>query len=400
MPERNLDFDTVIDRRNTFCLKYDFAVERGKAKPGEDTSDLIPLWIADMDFKTSSYIQDALVKAMSSGIYGYSETKEDYFLAVQNFYRTHHQFEIENSSWMIKTPGVMMMLGLAMNAFTEKGDGILIQSPVYMHFSEEILAGKRRVISNDLVYGEDGRFHIDFDDFEKKIIEEKPKLFFLCSPHNPVSRVWTREELERMTSICLKHHVKIVSDEIHSDFVFTGKHIPTATISKEVADNTITVTSPTKTFNLAGLQIAHTFISNEKMRKAILQELDAIGYSQVSLAGIVGAYTAYTQGDTWLQAMIQYVKENIEFTAKFIDENLPGIKMVPMEASYLALFDFRGTGKKAEEIDEIILHKARLWLNSGSLFGKNGQGFERVNLACPRSVLSEALTRLQRAFYS
>lgn len=399
MSERNLDFDTIIDRRNTFCLKYDFAVERGKAKPGEDTSDLIPLWIADMDFKTSSYIQDALVKVMSTGVYGYSETKEDYFKAVQNFYRTHHQLEIEDASWMIKTPGVMMMLCLAMNAFTQKGDGILIQSPVYMHFSESILAGNRRVISNDLVYGDDGKFHIDFDDFEKKIVTEKPKLFFLCSPHNPVSRVWTREELERMTSICLKHHVKIVSDEIHGDFVFSGKHIPTASLSKEVADATITVTSPTKTFNLAGLQIAHTFISNESMRKAILKELDAIGYSQVTLPGIVAAYTAYTQGDTWLKGMLQYVKTNIDFTDRFVKENLPGVKLIPMEASYLALLDFRGTGKTSEEIDDIILHKARLWLNSGSLFGKNGQGFERVNLACPRATLAEALSRIQRAFY-
>lgn len=400
MPERNLNFDQVVDRRNDFyCLKYDFAKERKILRPHESVDGLLPLWIADMDFRTSSYIQDELSKIVSHGIYGYSETKDDYFEAVRNFYRTRHGYDVENPSWMVKTPGVVVMLAMAMNAFTEKGDAVLIQNPVYMHFAGVIESGGRRVVSNDLVYGEDGRYHIDFEDFEKKIVEEKIKLFFLCSPHNPVCRVWTRDELEKMTSICLKHHVLIASDEIHSDFVFEGRHIPTASLSSEVAESTVTITAPTKTFNLAGLQIAHSFIPNRKLRTAILREIDAIGYSQVPLTGIVAAHAAYTRGIEWLDAMLKYVKKNIDFADEFVRNNLPGVKLVPMEATYLAWLDFNGTGKSSEEINDLVIHRAKLWLNDGSRFGETGRGFQRLNLACPRVTLEEAFRRIKDAFY-
>lgn len=398
--ERNLDFDTVIDRRHTKSIKYDFFVERGLVKPGDDASGILPLWIADMDFKTSSFVQDALIRTAEHGIFGYSETQEDYFRILQDFYRRHHNYEIESPRWVIKTPGVMFAIGMAVKAFTNVGDTVLIQQPVYMHFVDVIEFNERKVVSNDLVYGEDGRYHIDFEDFEKKIVENNIKLFLLCSPHNPVCRVWTREELLRIGEICLKHHVLVVSDEIHSDFVFEGTHTVFGSLSEEIADNSIIVTAPTKTFNLAGVQISHTFVKNPAIRRALRYQINSTGYSQVSIQGIVSAEAAYSKGDVWLDALLKYIKGNIDYTDKFIREKLEGVKLVPMEATYLAWLDFNGTGLSSEQVDSLVLRKAKLWLNSGSKFGKTGTGFQRLNLACPRSTLAEALNRLKVALDS
>ncbi len=394
--ERNLNFDEIVDRRGTNCLKYDFAVERGALKPGEELGDLLPLWIADMDFRTSSFVQDALIRSVEHGIFGYTEPKAEYFKALQNFYHRRHNFEFD-PRWVIKTPGVMIVLALAIKAFTKVGDAVLIQQPVYMHFPDVILQNDRKLVSNDLVYGEDGRYHIDFEDFERKIVENNVKLFLLCSPHNPVCRVWTREELLRVGEICLKHNVFVVADEIHNDFVFEGTHTVFASLGEKFADNSITVTSPTKTFNLAGLQIAHAFVKNPEVRKAIRKEIDGIGYSQVTIPGLVAAQAAYEHGEEWLEALKKYLKGNIDFVDKFVKENLPGVKLVPMEATYLAWLDFKGTGLSTTQVDDLIRNKARLWLNSGTLFGKTGECFQRVNLACPRSILEEALKRIKKA---
>lgn len=300
----NLGADIVV-HSGTNCLKYDFASERGVIAPGENPNDLIPLWIADMDFKTSSFIQDALQKQVEHGIFGYTDTKEDYFSALQNFYLKRHRFFIPSDQWVIKTPGVMFMLAMAVNAFTQKGDAVLIQEPVYMHFRDLIEASGRKVASNDLIYTQEGRYAIDFDDFERKIVSEKVKLFLLCNPHNPVCRVWSKNELETIGEICLKHRVIIVSDEIHNDFIFRGTHTMMASLSKEISNITISVTAPTKTFNLAGLQIAHTFIRNESLRRAIRREIDAVAYSQVPSTGITAAYT---KGETWLDALLEYIR--------------------------------------------------------------------------------------------
>lgn len=394
--EKNLNFDEIVDRRGTNCLKYDFAVERGALKPDEDSNGLLPLWIADMDFRTSSFVQDALIRSVEHGIFGYTEPKAEYFKALQNFYRRRHNFEFD-PRWVIKTPGVMIVLALAIKAFTKVGDAVLIQQPVYMHFPDVILQNNRKLVSNDLVYGEDGRYHIDFEDFERKIVENNVKLFLLCSPHNPVCRVWTREELLRVGEICLKHNVFVVADEIHNDFVFEGTHTVFASLGEKFADNSITVTSPTKTFNLAGLQIAHAFIKNPEVRKAIRKEIDGIGYSQVTIPGLVAAQAAYEHGEEWLEALKKYLKGNIDFVDKFVKENLPSVKLVPMEATYLAWLDFKGTGLSTTQVDDLIRNKARLWLNSGTLFGKTGECFQRVNLACPRSILEEALNRIKKA---
>ncbi|MBQ8233392.1 MAG: pyridoxal phosphate-dependent aminotransferase [Lachnospiraceae bacterium] len=393
MGEKNLDFDTVVDRRNTYSLKYDFAEKRGKPK------DVLPLWVADMDFKVSSYIIEALDTINNHGIYGYSEGKEEYFDALSSWLKRHYDWDV-SEEWLIKTPGVVFALAMAVQAFTEEGDAVLIQQPVYYPFSEVIEDNDRRIVRNDLVQGPDGRYHIDFEDFEKKIVEENVKLFLLCNPHNPVGRVWTGEELTRLGDICLKHKVIVVSDEIHSAFVFKGKHTVFTGIKEEYKEIGIVCTSPSKTFNIAGLQTSNIFIANEELRKKFRRRVNAAGYSQLNLAGLAACEAAYRHGDEWLDAVLKYIKENADYTKAFLQEKLPKVKMTELEGTYLVWLDFREYGLQGGELDKLIINKAGLWLDSGSMFGKVGDGFQRINIACPRKVLAEALQKLASALES
>ena len=388
MAERNLDFDTIINRKNTDCLKYDFAKRRGMPE------DVLPLWVADMDFKTSSYVEDALAERARHGIFGYSESQTPYFEIVRDWMKRHHDWEVKEP-WLIKTPGVVFALAMAVKAYTEPGDGVLIQSPVYYPFSEVIEDNGRRIVSNTLVLGEDHKYHIDFEDFERQIKENRIKLFFLCNPHNPVGRVWTTEELTRLGDICLKYRVTVVSDEIHSDFIFRGKHQVFADLKKEYADITVTCTAPSKTFNLAGLLLSNIFISNRELRHKFRQQVNAAGISQLSPFGLVACETAYTQGEEWYQAMLAYVAENIAFTKEYVEKHLPGVEMVEHEGTYLVWLDFRKTGLSVEELEDLIVNRAKLWLDSGKIFGKSGEGFQRINVACPRQILEEALHRIR-----
>lgn len=388
MAERNLDFDQVIDRKGTRCIKYDFAVRRGMPE------DVLPLWVADMDFKTSSYIEDALVERAKEGIFGYSEVQTPYFEIVSDWIRRHHGWETKER-WLVKTPGIVFALAMAVKAYTHPGDGVLLQLPVYYPFSEVIRDNGRRVVSSNLLLGEDNRYHMDFEDFEKKIREEKIKLFFLCNPHNPVGRVWTKEELTTLGDICVKHGVTVVSDEIHQDFVFQGKHLPFASLKKEYEDISVTCTSPSKTFNIASMLISNIFIPNADLRHRFKREMDAAGISQLSVLGLVACEAAYSQGEEWYQAMHAYVKGNIEFTRQYVKEHMPGVNMIDLEGTYLVWLDFRGTGIAPESLDDLIIHKAKLWLDSGKIFGDSGKGFQRINVACPRKTLTEALKRLE-----
>lgn len=390
MSERNLDFDKIINRRNTRCLKYDFAKRRGMPE------DVLPLWVADMDFETSSYIEDALIERVKHGIFGYSEVQTPYFEIVRDWMKRHHDWEIQEK-WLVKTPGIVFALAMAVKAYTQPGDGVLLQLPVYYPFSEVIEDNGRRVVSNTLYLGEDNRYHIDFEDFEKKIESEGIKLFFLCNPHNPVGRVWTREELTRLGDICVKHHVIVVSDEIHQDFVFQGKHLVFANLKKEYEDISITCTSPSKTFNLASLMMSNIFIPDRGLKRKFQKELDAAGTSQLGVMGLVACEAAYSKGEEWYRAMLSYVADNIEFTRKYVGENLRGVRMIGHEGTYLVWLDFRETGLCAAELEELIVHKAKLWLDSGKIFGEAGRGFQRINVACPRSILKEALERIKRA---
>ena len=389
MPEKNLNFDEVISRKNTDCLKYDFAERRGMPK------DVLPLWVADMDFKTSSYVEDAVIERTRHGIFGYTESGEEYFQAVAGWMDRHHNWKVE-PEWLIKTPGVVFALAMAVKAFTEAGDCVLIQQPVYYPFSEVIRDNHRVVVSNDLYLGEDNRYHIDLDDFEAKIMKHHVKLFLLCNPHNPSGRVFTREELTKMGEICLKHGVLVVSDEIHNDFVFEGEHTVFASIKKEFADNSIICTSSSKTFNLAGMLISNIFIPNKNIRHKFRHEVDAAGISQLSTLGLVAAKTAYEKGDEWYEQMLAYVAGNIRYVREYVKENFPEVSVIHGEGTYLMWLDFRNTGIDAMELDRRIIYDAKLWLDSGKIFGETGAGFQRINVAAPRTVITECLERIGR----
>ena len=350
MSERNLDFDKVIDRRNTRCLKYDFAKRRGMPE------DVLPLWVADMYFATCSYIEDALIERAKHGIFGYSEVQTPYFEILENWLKKHHNWDVQEK-WLIKTPGVVFALAMAVKAYTE-------------------------IVENELYLGDDNRYHIDFEDFEDKIISEKVRLFILCSPHNPVGRVWTAEELVKLGDICVKHGVIVVSDEIHADFVFKGRHHVFASLKKEFENISITCTSPSKTFNLASMMMSNIFIPNHELKRKFRKELDAAGTSQLGIMGLVACEAAYCKGEEWYRSMIEYVRKNIEFTKEYIAENIPDVSMIDIEGTYLVWLDFHKTGLSAEELDRRIIHNAKLWLDSGKIFGKCGEGFQRINVAC------------------
>lgn len=384
------NFDEEINRKNTNCLKYDFAVERGKQE------GILPLWVADMDFRTAPEIIDALVKEAQHGIFGYSEVKKDYFDALHHWFLTHFNWEVRRE-WLIKTPGVVFAIAQAVKAFTEEGDSVLLCQPVYYPFMECILDNKRKLVNSQLVY-EDGKYSIDFGDFERKIIENHVKLFLLCSPHNPVGRVWSREELTRVGEICLKHQVVVLSDEIHCDFTYEGyTHTPFAGISEEFAANSVICTAPSKTFNLAGLQVSNIFIPDEKKRKLFKKAVDASGYSQLNVMGLVAAKAAYTYGEEWLCELKEYLKGNLAFVREFLRENLPQIKLVEPQGTYLIWLDLSGLSLTLRELEELVSQKANLWLDGGYIFGKETEQFQRINIACTRRTLEQALTQLKAA---
>lgn len=390
MAEKNLDFDEIIDRRHTNSLKYDFAKRRGMPE------GLLSMWVADMDFKTSSYIQEAIQAQVEHGVYGYSEVQEEYFEVVRSWMERRYDWNVD-IHWLVKTPGIVFALAMAVKAYTQVGDSVMIQQPVYYPFSEVILDNQRNLVDNTLVQVESGRYQIDFQDFEDKIIKEKVKLFFLCNPHNPVGRAWTREELERMGDICYKHGVIVVSDDIHADFTYHGKHLVFANIKKEYEEISIICTSPTKTFNIASLQVSNIFIPNRELKHKFRKQVDAAGYSQLNGVGLVACEAAYQYGEEWLNAVLDYIQGNIRFTKEYIEKNIPKVKMIEPEATYLMWIDFRELNLSSQELEQLIIEKAGLWLDSGAIFGKAGKGFQRINVACPRSILEEALQRIAKA---
>lgn len=384
------DFDKIINRKNTGSLKYDFCIERNKQE------DLIPLWVADMDFRLPQEILDDIHTAVEHGIFGYTEPMNDYFDTVINWFDKRHSWKIEKE-WFVCTPSVVVALAQAIKAYTNESDSVLIQPPVYYPFFEIVKDNNRKMIQNELIYDGD-KYHIDFEDFENKIIENNVKLFLLCSPHNPVSRVWTIEELKRIGDICLKHNVIVVADEIHCDFVYKGhKYIPFASISKDFENNTIVCTSPSKSFNIAGLQIANIFIANKNLRNRFISEVNKSGYSQINTIGSVAGRVVYEKGEDWLKKLVEYLQGNIDFIENFLGNNLPQLKMIKPEGTYLVWIDFSKLGKTYKELEDLIVNKAKLWLDAGVIFGGNSEQFERINIACPRQTLEKALNQLKFA---
>lgn len=387
-------FDEIIDRKHNNCLKYDFAAQRGKPE------GLLPLWIADMDFRVAQPIIEALSKACQHGIFGYSESTHNYFTAIQQWYQSRHQW-CPQEDWLVKAPGAVYAMAVAIRTLTQKGDCVIIQTPVYPPFFETVLDNGRTLITNPLIY-EDGQYKMDLADFEAKIIRHKIKLFLFCSPHNPVGRVWTAAELKDLADICLKHQVVILSDELHSDFVYPGHtHHVLAKLDPAYEDITITCTAPSKTFNIAGMQVANIFIANPQLRSTFQKEYAASGYSQLNALGLVACEAAYKEGAPWLDDLLVYLQENLSFVRQFLANNLPQIRLVEPQGTFLLWLDCHGLGlKNQKELDDFITYKAGLWLNSGTSFGPEGLQFQRLNMACPRATLEKALVRLEQAAHT
>lgn len=387
----NYDFDTVVNRKNTNAIKYDLAKKRGKPE------DAVSLWVADMDFPTAPCIQKAVAEKAAHGIWGYSRPDNRYYDALKKWYKERHNFEVQNE-WVENTPGVCFALATAVKAFTKEGESVLIQKPVYYPFFNIINSLQRKVVNSSLIL-KNNHYEIDFDDFERKIVQENVKMFILCSPHNPGGRVWTKQELQKISEICLAHNVLVVSDEIHSDITFgSNVHTVYGSLSEQALKNSIICTAPSKSFNLAGLQFSNIFIADEKLKKAFSEELDKTGYDEPSVFGIVAATAAYSEGADWFDSVKSYIWENILFAKKYIEENASQIKVLVPEGTYLLWLDFSNTGLSDSEINDRVLNKAKVWLDSGSMFGKEGEKFQRINCATPRIILEDALKRICSQF--
>lgn len=385
------DFDKIVDRRGTSCLKYDFQVERR----GRD--DLLPLWVADMDFALPENILDDIKKRVSHGIFGYTDPKREYFDSVIGWFYSHFGWE-GKPEWITVTPGVVVAISVAVRALTKEGEGVLIQQPVYYPFSEAILLNKRKLVNNQLVY-ENGKYSIDFEDFGKKIVDENVKLFILCSPHNPVGRVWTEEELRKMGEICLKHNVIIVSDEIHCDFTYEGhKHTVFPSLGEEFENNVVFCTAPSKTFNIAGLHVSNIFIPNPEIRKKFKSELESFGFSQPNVLGLTACQSVYSKGEEWYTNLKEYIAGNLDFAREYLAKNMPKIQLVEPDGTYLIWLDCEKLGLSVEELESFVEDKAKLWVDFGKIFGKESGQFIRLNIACPRKTLRQALEQLRAAY--
>jgi len=386
---QTFDFDRIIDRSNTYSVKHD-PVAFGRP------ADTIPLWVADMDFQAPPCVLEALSKQVSHGIFGYSDADAAYIASLQGWFSRRFDWTFE-PDWLVKTPGIVIAVHMALRSLTQSDDAILIQEPVYYPFRKAIEYTGRTTVVNELRY-ENGAYSIDFVDFEEKIAENNVKMFILCNPHNPIGRVWSRAELVRMGDICQRHGVLVIADEIHQDFIYPGhKHEVFLSLNPAYHDFTVACTAPSKTFNLAGLQLSNIFIPNPDLRKAFKAEYRRCGMSEPSLMGIAACKAAYDGGEDWLEQLLDYLTGNLDFLRSYLQAHLPAVRLVEPEGTYLVWLDFSALGMSDAALDALISHKARLWLDDGLMFGASGSGFQRVNIACPRSVLAQALDRLVEA---
>lgn len=383
------DFDKVIDRTGTNSSKWD--PDTLETMFGE--REAIPFWVADMDFKAADPIVDAVVKRAEHGIYGYSKRTDSYFQAIIDWTKRRFDWEIKRE-WIEFTPGVVPAVNYLIQGFTIPGDKVLIQQPVYYPFKNAIENNGRHMINNQLKFNGE-YYEIDFEDFEEKVKDPKVKMYILCSPHNPVSRLWTREELMRLGQLCLENDVLVVADEIHNDLVYSGyKHIMFASLSEEFAMNSITCTAPSKTFNLAGMQASNIIIPNPELMdkyRRILEKNHIGGQNPLS---IVALETAYNEGEEWLEQLLEYLEGNIEFIQKYLEEHLPKAKLIKPEATYLGWIDLRAYEEDGEKLERILAQEGKIALDGGTWFGEGGSGFMRLNYACPRTLLEEGLKRI------
>lgn len=384
-----MNFDEEINRYKTNSLKYDF--KSYKNKP----DDVFPMWVADMDFKCCEEILNDMHKKIDHGVFGYSKNDETYFNAIKNWYKQNHNVELKQE-WLITTPGIVFALATAVKTLTEENDYVLINNPVYYPFTEVVEDNKRKIVSSDLVLT-NGHYEIDFEDFENKIKQYNVKAYLLCSPHNPVGRVWTKNELNKIIEICKRYNVFIVCDEIHSDFIWKGNHTCILNCT-DIQNQVILCTAPTKTFNLAGLQVSNIFIPNEEIREKFQLELWNTGYSLINIMGLVACQSAYEKGQNWLNELKKYLLDNINYVDIFLKERLPKIKLIYPEGTYLLWLDFNELNLSDDKIEELMIKEAKLWLDNGKMFGSSGKGFQRINIALPKEKLKIALQNLEKIF--
>ena len=376
------DFDKQISRRDTDSYKWDSVTEEG----------VLPLWVADMDFQTAPAITEALRRRVEHGIFGYTRVPDSYYEAVCGWFRRRHGWTID-PAWIIYTSGVVPAVSAVIKALTRKGDKVLVQTPVYNCFFSSIRNNGCEMVSSPLIYA-DRTFTIDFEDLERKAADPGVKLLLLCNPHNPAGRVWRRDELLRLGEICLRHGVTVVSDEIHCELVFAGhRYTPFASLGEEFLKNSVTCISPSKAFNIAGLQIANIVCADAAMRARIDRAINDNEVCDVNPFGVIATRAAYNEGEEWLTQLLDYIWNNYLYMSSFCAEHLPKFPVARLEGTYLAWQDCRRLGLGSEELEHRLVREARLWLNAGTMYGAEGEGFMRWNLACPRATLDEALRR-------
>ncbi|MDR1418725.1 MAG: pyridoxal phosphate-dependent aminotransferase [Endomicrobium sp.] len=387
------NFDEIIKITNTFSQKYDFSKKYGVPE------GLFPMWLADMDFKVMPEITEALEKSVKHAIFGYTEVNQEYFKPIQKWFSTNFNFNTK-FEWLVNTPGVVFAITMAIRALTKDKDSILIQPPLYAPISKVIVANDRKLITNPLIY-KDGNYAIDFKDFEDKIAKNKVKMFILCSPHNPVGRVWKKEELIKIGNICLKHNVIVVADEIHCGFAYKGyKHVVFASLKKEFLNNTIMCTSGGKTFNFAGLQLSNIFIANKKLKEKVVLEVEKTGYDGLSILGVVASKAAYAHGDKWLKELKNYIYNNLVFIRNFLKTKIPKLKLVEPEGTYLVWIDCKELHISEKKLKNILESKVKLWVAMGSDFGVEGTDFIRIAIATPLINIKTVLNRLFKVLKS
>ena len=396
------DLSREISRKGTHSVKWEFIQEKQDPLHWKHTDEffgenrILPMWVADMDFPCPEPVVRALIARAEHGIYGYTAPTESTYRAVVHWMKRRHGWEIA-PEWVCTTPGVVPALNMLVRTFISPGDGVLIQTPVYYPFFSAIKNNEGELVANSLIY-ENGFYRMDFADLEKKAKDPKVKLAILCSPHNPVGRVWNREDLVRFGEICLKNNVLILSDEIHGDLIYKGYvFTPFASVREDFAQNSITCTGPSKTFNMAGLQTSVIIIPNAKLRSTFEKTLRRNGLFGIGTFGVVALQAAYDHGEEWLEQVLDYVENNLRYLEEYVSRHIPQITVVRPEGTYLVWLDCRRLGLDKWELKRLILNKARVYLDEGFIFGQEGEGFERINIACPRSILVEALDRIKNA---
>ncbi len=384
------NFDKIIDRHNTNALKTDVLEERYGA------SDLIPLWVADMDFETPHFITDALRERLSHSLFGYTVEPKEYWQTIIEWLISHHNWKVERE-WLTYIPGIVKGIGMAINVFVKEDEKVIIQPPIYHPFRLTPLGNKRKVVYNPLHRNEDGSYSMDFENLEK-VTDNKCRLLILSNPHNPAGIVWDKETLTRLADFCHRHHIIVISDEIHCDMTLWGnRHIPFATVSEEAANCSITFGAPSKTFNIAGIVSSYTIVPNEILRNQFFSWLQANELNEPNMFAPIATIAAFSKGEEWRKEMLHYIEKNIDFVIDFCARRIPEIRPLRPQASFLVWLDCRRLNMSHSELSDLFIHKAHLALNDGAMFGKEGEGFMRMNIASPRSILLQALEQLEKA---